>query len=145
MKAIDVIKGLLAAQNAADQAILIRAAWEEDCEDFFIGLDLATNPTINFGLAAVPEIDEEDDGTPGTLTFEHFHKVALNIASGELDAGRIGKLLEDCALTANVSEWNLWYRRILLKSLRLHLPMDVIQNVLIQLTKENSVLPGSNR
>lgn len=135
----------MAAQNAADQAILIRVAWEEDCEDFFIGLDLATNPSINFGLTAVPEIDEEDDGAPGTLTFAHFHKVALNIASGELDPAQTTKLLEDCALTANVSEWNLWYRRILLKSLCLHLPMEVIQNVLIQLTKENPVLPGSHR
>jgi hypothetical protein len=145
MRAIDVIQSLIAGQTAAEQAAAIRSAWDNDCEEFFIGLDLATNPNINFGLAAVPEIAEEDDGDPGSLTFEHFHKVALNIASGELQASQIRKLLEDCALTANISEWNLWYRRILLKNLHNHLPMQVIQNALIQLTKENSVLPSQER
>lgn len=141
MKPIEIIQAVAKAENAAEQAEAFKSAWDTDCEEFFIGLDLATNPNITFGLAAVPEIDEEDDGDPGTLTFAHFHKVALNIASGELQPPQVRKLLEDCALTANISEWNLWYRRILLKNLQNHLPMDVLQNVLIQLTKESSVLP----
>lgn len=145
MKPIQIIQAVLKAQTAEDQAKAFKVAWDSDCEEFFIGLDLATNPNIQFGLAAVPEIDEVDDGDPGTLTFEYFHKVALNIANGELTAPQVRKLLEDCALTANISEWNLWYRRILLKNLHSHLPMDVLQNVLIQLTKENSVLPDSDR
>jgi hypothetical protein len=144
MKAIHIIKALGVAQNAADQADVIRTAWDKDCEEFFIGLDLATNPDIKFGLSAVPEIAEDDDGDPGTLTFAHFHKVALNISNGQLEPAQVRKVLEECALTANISEWNLWYRRILLKTLTTHLPMAVIQNVLIQLTKENSVLPGNS-
>jgi hypothetical protein len=145
MKTIEIIQKLLAAQTYERVHDTISEAWEKDCEDFFLGLDLATNPAMNFGLAAVPEIDEEDDGDPGTLTFAYFYKVALNIASGELEASQVRKVLEDCALSSNITEWNLWYRRILLKSLASRLPMADIQKALISLTTGSPVLPNTEQ
>lgn len=137
MKPIDVIKELTAGNGSPDgQKEIIRQVWEADCDDFFMGLDLATNPKYEYGLDAVPLIEEEDDGDPGTLTFAYFHKVCLNLAAGTLTPTQVQTVLEDCALKANISEWNLWYRRILLRTLHKHLPMDVIKQALLSLTKE---------
>lgn len=136
----EFIMSLLVATDDATVESIIKQAWVEDCEDLFIGLDLATNPIYEYGLQSVPEIQDEDDGDTGTLEFSHFHKVALNLAAGELSPSQVDRVIEDCALTSNIAMWNLWYRRILLKNLHNHLPMTAIQNALLSLTTGGPVL-----
>lgn len=142
---LQILKGILDANHNRTQIRkVIRNAWEHDCDDFFVGLDLATNPFYDFGLTLVPAIEDDDDGDPGILTFEEFHRSALNLASGSLADINKRKILEGLALSANVTEWNLWYRRILLKTLGSHLPMDHIRDALIYLTGSATVLANND-
>lgn len=141
MTTLEIIQRIMAnADDPSAVEAIVKQAWVEDCEDFFVGLDLATNPIYDYGLPAVPEIQDEEDGDPGTLTFAHFHNVALNLAHSNLNFEQRNKVVEDCAMVANITEWNLWYRRILLKNLHIYFPMDAIKAALLSLTAEGPML-----
>jgi hypothetical protein len=130
---LDIVKSLLDPE--ADHAALIEQAWNSDADEFFMGLDLALNPNLNFGLTKVPAIDEEDDGS-GNLTFAEFYNLAMRLAHNDLMGELAKQAVIDAALRSNVTEWNMWYRRILLKTLHKFLPMEIIQQTLIRLTTE---------
>ena len=132
MKPIDIILSLM--DPNADHSVALQTAWDENIEDFWIGLDLATSPN-SFNVTKVPALDPEDD-EPGTLTFGEFFTLAMRLSSGNLQGKAADAAIEEMALTADATEWNLWYRRILLKSLSKHLPMSLIQSELIRLTSE---------
>ena len=136
MKPIDIIVKLSKTKSKKKQAEIITEAWNSDCEEFFIGLDMALNPNLNFGVNRVPEIQDEDDGEPGELTFDSFCHLAMTLANGSQDQASAKSLIEEAALSSNISEWNLWYRRIHLKSLPKFLPMEVIKDTLMSLTSE---------
>jgi len=132
-KPIDIVLRLM--DPAEDHAAVIREAWNSDNEEFFIGLDLALNPSLDFGLDRVPGLPD-DDTDPGTLTFSSFYKLAMGLAHENPNKDDAQQFVEDAALSANAQEWNFWYRRILLKSLTKHLPMETIQTELMRLTSE---------
>jgi hypothetical protein len=119
----------------ADHKEVLQQAWELDCEDFWIGLDLATSPDQQFNLSSVPALDLEDE-EPGSLSFRDFFALAMQLASGNLQGQAADEAVEQAALIADAKEWNFWYRRILLKSLHKYLPMETIRTELIRLTAE---------
>lgn len=133
MRPIDIVLALMDPQ--ADHPDVIKKAWENDVESFWIGLSLSTSSDYNFGLNRVPALDESDD-EPGTLTFEQFYDLAMKLHHGDLKGDAAVQAVNNAALSADAKEWNLWYRRILLKSLTKHIPMDTIQKELIRLTTE---------
>lgn len=133
MRPIDIILSLMDPQ--VDHRSTIEQAWDHDVENFWIGLSLATSSEYNFGLERVPALDESDD-EPGSLTFEEFYNLALQLANQDLTGSEAQEAVENAALKADAREWNLWYRRILLKSLAKHIPMNTIQEELIRLTSE---------
>lgn len=132
-RAIDIVLRLMDPQ--ADHAEVIREAWQQDHEEFFIGLDLAVNPTFTYNLDRVPALPA-DDAEPGSLTFAQFFQLAMGLAKDNPLPDIAERAVADAAMSANAQEWNLWYRRILLKSLHKHLPMETIQKELIRLTTE---------
>jgi len=132
-KAIDIVLRLL--DPAEDCALVIQDAWNADCEEFFIGLDLAVNPDLQYHLDKVPGLPE-DDAEEGTLTFGQFFQLAMSLARDKPLPEQAVQAVNNAAMSADATEWNLWYRRILLKSLHKHLPMDTIQKELIRLTSE---------
>ena len=133
MKPIDIILSLMNPQ--ANHRSTIEQAWDNDIESFWIGLSLSTSSEYNFGLTRVPALDESDD-EPGTLSFDEFYNLAMRLANQDLVGIAAQEAVENAALKADAREWNLWYRRILLKSLAKHLPMQTIQEELIRLTSE---------
>lgn len=132
-KPIDIVLSLM--DPHADHRVVIEAAWDKNIEHFWIGLDLATSPEYDFGLMTVPALDLEDE-EPGSLTFDQFYQLAMSLANKDLVGEAAREAVEEAALTADAREWNFWYRRILLKSLPKHLPLDTIQKELIRLTTE---------
>lgn len=133
MRAIDIVLHLMDPQGNIQSTI--QTAWDQDVEDFWIGLSLGTSPDYSFKLTSVPGLPEDDD-EPGTLTFDDFYDLALKLHYGDLTGVAAQQAIEEAAMSADAKEWNLWYRRILLKSLSKHLPMAEIQKELIRLTTE---------
>lgn len=133
MTPIDIVLSLLDPQG--NHRTTIEQAWDQDVEHFWIGLSLGTSPDYDFGVNRVPGLPEDDD-EPGTLTFSDFYDLAMKLHNKDLVGVAAHEAIEAAAMKADAREWNLWYRRILLKSLTKHLPMDVIQKELIRLTTE---------
>lgn len=136
MRAVDIVLQLLATADAEKQAAIVREAWDQDITDFWVGLELATNPSYDMNLREVPFIEDEDDGDPGDFDFSAFYDLAMKLINRDLAPRAVDQALYDAASVCNITEWNQWYRRILLKNLHLVLPMNVIQNTLIELTTE---------
>jgi hypothetical protein len=133
MKTIEIVQSLLDPEN--NHRITLEQAWDQDSEEFWIGLSLGTSPDYDFKVTKVPALPDDDE-EPGTLTFAEFYDLALKLHHGDLVGISAQDAIENAALSADAKEWNLWYRRILLKSLSKHLPMKTIQEELIRLTTE---------
>lgn len=133
MRAVDIAVELSEATTNRKRDAAVRRAWNE-CEEFFLGLQMSMDPTAKPPLASVPQFEEEDDGFEGSLTFAEFTTIWSLITAESCTAEAAKEIVWEAAERANVTEWNLWYRRILLKTLHTTLPMDRVSHVLKELT-----------
>lgn len=136
MRPVDIVLQLMGTADPEKQAQIIKQAWEQDITEFWIGLEMATNPQYIFDLKGVPFIEDDDDGDPGEFDFSAFYDLAMQLANKNLIARAADTAIYEAAGVCNITEWNQWYRRILLKNLPQVLPMAVIQNTLVELTTE---------
>jgi hypothetical protein len=134
MQPIVILQRLQAAKSKKALEKVIIDAWNSDSEEFFLGLEMSVDPNLKFGITSAPEIQDPDDGDPGSFTFNDFLALTQSLSSAQLDEAEARRAVVEAALRCNVSEWNKWYRRILLKNLHHQLPMDVITKVLFRLT-----------
>lgn len=133
MKPVDIIEKLM--DPSEDHSSIIKWAWDNDLEDFFIGIDLAISPHYSFGIDKIPEIqDEEEDDIDSNFSFSDFYDLSMKLSKREIVGLEARIAIRNAAMNADVREWNLWYRRILLKNLHKYLPIQTIQNELIRLT-----------
>lgn len=133
MRAVDYVVELTEARTKKKRDAAVRRAWNE-CEEFFLGLQMSMDATARPPLEKVPLFEEEDDGFEGSLSFAEFTTIWALITAEGCTAETARDVVRDAAERANVTEWNLWYRRILLKSLHKDLPMDRVVEVLKELT-----------
>ena len=136
MRPVDVVLQLMQTADKEQQSAIIREAWKQDITEFWIGLEMATGSSYDFGLKGVPFIDDEDDGDAGEFTFSDFYDLAIKLSCGDLRTREADNAVYSAAGVCNITEWNQWYRRILLKNLHLVLPMQLIKDTLIELTTE---------
>lgn len=131
MRAVDIVSELLTAKPA-QQKKAVRSAWK-NCDDFFVGVQMSMDAQWHMALDKVPEIQDPDDGDPGDFTFAEFCMMWDLLR--QADANTAKEVIREAAERANITEWNLWYRKILLQRLHVDLPMPIIVDVLKQLTK----------
>jgi hypothetical protein len=134
LKPLAVLQKLQQAKTTKSQERVVTEAWNSDSEEFFVGFQLAVDPTVKFNVPTVPEIQDTDDGSPGTFSFADFIRLSNQLKNQELTGEAAQQALAKAACEANISEWNLWYRKILLKTLQAGLPMDTILKTLSRLT-----------
>jgi len=107
------------------EAIVLAQAQAGNTE-FFEGCRLALDPMITFGLKQIPE--KKDANGPG-LSWDNF---IINIG-GFIDRTVTGNSARDTVAQlmaqATQSEWNGWYRRILIKDLRCGVSEKTINKV----------------
>lgn len=121
---------------------IITKAWESDSQEFFLGLQYSIDPLYDYKVSKVPEWDldgQPDDGS-GDFTFEEFYKLTQFICFSKLiTIEEIDKAIIDAAQKANMTEWNLFYRKIILKKLHKELKMDVIAKSISRLTNQSKL------
>ncbi|MNY21359.1 hypothetical protein D3C86_1548980 [compost metagenome] len=120
------------------QRELILEAWQS-CDNFFVGLQLSCDPTTVIPVTKIPEIDF-DDGSESEFTFSDFITLYDKVTQVGVDPAEAREFIIEAAMVADFTEWNTFYRRILLKKLQEDLPMDVITKVLAELTGLQKVL-----
>lgn len=130
LTALSIIQQLVATTSRVDKEQIIFRAFMDGEVEFFLGVRLALDPLVTFGLTKVAEIIE-DDGEPGDFCFADFMTLAHDLWRRKLSDPRAA--INDAAQRCHVATWNLFYRRILLKEMSIGLQAKSINKVLNKL------------
>jgi DNA ligase 1 len=105
---------------------IIEAIAEEGNTEFFEGCRLALDPMITFGLKQIPEKTDEDG--PG-LPWDSFTLALTGFTTRNVTGNTARDVIQSMMRSATKSEWNGWYRRILIKDLRCGVSEKTINKV----------------
>lgn len=141
LNAVKIIKALEATPSRIDKEQILTQAFKEGERDFFTGAILAYDKLISFGVAKVPEI-EEDDGVAGTFRATDFLALVGKLRRRELTGHAARDAILDAIEIADFNDWNYFYRRILLRDLRVGVQPSTINKVLGKLV---TVYPDAAR
>lgn len=117
---------LLEADNSrtAKEAVVEQEA-QAGNDEFFAGARLALDSMITFGVKQVAE--KTDDGRG--LSWAAFTQLADALSSRQLTGNNAQTAVNHARLQATQEQWNLWYRRILIKDLRCGVSEKTINKV----------------
>jgi len=116
----------LEADNSrlAKEAILER---EKDNVELFQGIHLALSPYITFGVKKVPTFSGPDgQGLP----WEAFKELCELLATRKLTGDDARSAIELALSASTKTQWNDWYRRILIKDLRCGVSEKTVNKVI---------------
>ena len=112
----EVIAKLEADNSRLAKEAVIESAMEEGLDEFFVGLRMALDPLVTFGVKQVPE--RNDVLTGQGLSWNNFETLANQLVSRELTGHAARDAIELAMGVATTEQWNMFYRRILIKDLR---------------------------
>jgi DNA ligase-1 len=110
-----VISTLEDHNSRLNKEAIILAQAEAGNKQFFEGCRLALDPMITFGLKQIPEKKDEDG--PG-LDWDSFTLALTGFVSRNVTGNTARDMIQAMMKSATKSQWNGWYRRILIKDLR---------------------------
>ena len=135
MHPTDIIRQLSGTSSRRDKEQIILNAFLDGSREFFRGARLALDPLVTFNVAKVAQILDEDDD-PGSYSFEEFLELARRLRSRELTGHAARDAIHAAADRCHVATWNDFYRRILLKDLKVGVDEKTFNKVM------QSLLPG---
>ena len=109
-----IIRNLEQHNSRLDKEGIIQAAHTEGVPEFFDGVRMALDAMITFGVKTVPEATVDGQGLAWTV----FKELADKLVARELTGHAARDAIELAMSIATQSQWNDWYRRILIKDLR---------------------------
>jgi len=131
-----VIWSLETHNSRLDKEAIIEVQLNDKNDEFFAGCRLALDPMITFGLKQIPEKTNEDGAG---LSWDGFISVVERLSNREL-TGNVARSAVDAMMnTATQSQWNGWYRRILIKDLRCGVSEKTINKVVGKKNKKYAV------
>lgn len=110
-----IISALETHPSRINKEQIILAAAEENNTIFFEGVRLALDPMITFGLKQIPE---KTDANGTGLPWESFTLAITGFVNRQVTGNTARDMIAAMMKSATKSEWNGWYRRILIKDLR---------------------------
>lgn len=135
IKTLLLLRDLAATDSRKEKEQIIRDAFLAGERDFFIGAKLAYDKLVSFGVAKVAEIKEDDDGEPGSLSFDDFLKLARRLQNRDLTGHAARDAIHEAAGRSGIAIWNLFYRRILLKDFKVGCDSSTINKVLTKIAE----------
>jgi len=134
MKPSDVIQALEATTSKLEKEQIVRDAYTNRVFDFFTGAKLAYDPLVTFGVKKVPKL-AEDDGAVSQVTMTDFLILANRLRLRELTGHAARDAIEAFLQRCSFVEWNDFYRRVLLKDLKVGATESTINKALKTLAK----------
>ena len=110
----EIIAKLEADNSRLAKELVLADAMHQELDEFFEGVCMALNPLITFGVKQVPEATENGQG----LAWPVFAELARKLINRSLTGHAARDAIILCKDTATVEQWNMFYRRILIKDLR---------------------------
>ena len=126
----DVIELIAATNSRNDKEAILQQAWDEGLLEFFVGCRMALDAMTTFGVQKVPMIEEDGGAGDGSFGWDEFQALADQLSNRSLTGNAARDALRAAAEVADAREWNLWYRRLLLKDLKCGLTETTINKVL---------------
>ena len=127
----DVILALEANPSRNKKEEIIADAWKNGIVDFFEGAQMAYDALRTFGIKKVPLIEGDDDPNfKSNLDWNRFKKVARDLETRKLTGNMARDTLRSAADAASINEWNVFYRRVLLKDLKCGITESTVNKVL---------------
>jgi DNA ligase-1 len=121
-----VISTLEDHPSRLNKEAIILAQAEAGNKEFFEGCRLTLDPMITFGIKQVPEKTDEDG--PG-LDWDSFTLAITGFVSRNVTGNTARDMIQAMMKSATKSQWNGWYRRILIKDLRCGVSEKTINKV----------------
>lgn len=134
---IFIIDKLTTLKTKKSRMNILRQAWDSDSESFFIGLQISMDNDVDFMCDKVPAWS--DDDCEETLSFEEFYIFYLAVKNMKYTKEEIDNKILELANKAGSKEWNIFYRKILLKKLQDILPMEEIIQFLKTIEDETKI------
>lgn len=139
MKPCEVIRQLEATNSRnLKEAILREAAGDisqPDHDEFFAGCKLALDPHVTFGVQQIP-LGAFGEG----LSFADFVLAAESLADRVSTGNNAKELIETLRSKASSEQWDLWYRRVLLKDLKCGVSEKTINKILKSLKLDSYII-----
>lgn len=121
-----VISTLEDHSSRLNKEAIILAQAEQANDEFFEGCRLALDPMITFGLKQIPEKIDEDGSS---LPWNDFISFTNQLRSRDLTGNAARDAVLHYMKQSTKSQWNNWYRRILIKDLRCGVSEKTINKV----------------
>ena len=112
----EVIAKLEADNSRLAKEAVIQSAMEEGLDEFFEGVKMALDPLVTFGVKQVSELDSEWAGQG--CEWVVFKELADKLIARELTGHAARDAIHLVKSSCTVEQWNMFYRRILIKDLR---------------------------
>lgn len=136
LKPWEVITELESENSRLFKESVIRREAESGNTEFFRGARAALDSMITFGIKKVAEKTGDGRG----LRPEKFWETAMALANRELTGNDAITAVNYLRLNAGETEWNSWYRRILIKDLRCGVSEKTI-NSTVEKINANFIIP----
>ena len=121
-----VISALEDHNSRLDKEAIILAQAEAGNAEFFEGCRLTLDAMITFGLKQIPEKTDEDGvGLP----WDSFTLALTGFTTRNVTGNTARDVIQTMMKSATKSQWNGWYRRILIKDLRCGVSEKTINKV----------------
>ena len=105
---------------------IIEEIAKEGNDEFFHGCQLALDPMVTFGVKQIPEkTDESGNG----LSWDDFIVLVVGLRNRTVTGHDARDAIAEALTKATKTEWNGWYRRILIKDLRCGVSEKTINKV----------------
>jgi DNA ligase-1 len=129
--AADVVIALEGTSGRLDKERIIQDAWDAGILEFFEGALMAYDSLRTYGVKKVPLIQDDDDPNfISTLDWVRFKKIATQLENREVTGNAARDLLRAAADVAKSTDWNGFYRRVLLKDLKCGVTETTINKIL---------------
>ena len=114
---------------------VIKREAEASNDLFFEGCRLALDPLVSFGVKQVPQAEKDGPG----CSWEQFKELATKLSNRSATGHTARDLIEFHMNISTKSEWNDWYRRILIKDLRCGVSEKTINSVVKKVNKDYTI------
>ena len=114
----EIIAKLEADNSRLAKEEVIVEAMEEELDEFFEGVKMALDPLVTFGVKQVPQKEENEVLSAQGLAWPTFKELVRNLIDRKLTGHNARDAIILCKDLATAEQWNMFYRRILIKDLR---------------------------
>lgn len=114
---------------------VIKREAEASNDLFFEGCRLALDPLVSFGVKQVPQAEKDGPG----CSWEQFKELTTKLSNRSATGHTARDLIEFHMNISTKSEWNDWYRRILIKDLRCGVSEKTINSVVKKVNKDYTI------